>query len=874
MKKEYHIISHTHWDREWYQSFELMRLRLLDLVDHLLDIFDKHPDYIFHMDAQVICLEDYLEIRPHRRDEILKRIREKRLLAGPWYVQNDFNLCSGEATVRNLLIGQSIAEEWGNCDYIGYAPDQFGLNAQLPQIYSGFGIRHSVASRGYRFFEKAEDGGFRQKKIPMEFDWVGADGTRINAVNLSCWYNNAQRFPPDEDKAVKYFNLIADIMETASIAPFKLLLNGVDHLEPQPDLLPVLDKIRRRLGDDVIIKQSTFKECLEKIDSFFTGKDKPEYHGELRQGETPLILAGTLSSRPYLKRLNMDCQNLLELQLEPLYTHLNLWSNGAVEYPADILNYLWKELLKNHAHDSICGCGSDRVHQDNENRFYRILDSAEDLRRRGLNHLIQRIDRTGMDLDGYLLTVVNTLPYNRTETVDAIVYPLTGDGFKQFELIDEDGRRVEYQLLDFETANRCFITPYNLPGQKLTDRSRIRFQITMPACGYRTLQLRRATGDAVAAQKPPAEKILQNKFLKVTICENGQVNLLDYESGKEIQNLFSFEDVSDIGESYWFTPGTEPAPIDVHTPPVISSAGDSSIRFEYSFGVTLNLSLPETGRSLKIDAVVNNQTKNHRLRLLVHTDINSAENISSQPFDCIRRKRDMEFPELRNDWTEPTNGLVSLTDGSRQISIFHNGLYEYEHLRDSRGTIALTLMRSTARIANDPMCCGDANAPDPLWDAPENQCLRTVEYRLAIRPGISGDAQLMQEMQCFQVPLQTVFDAVDSRKFSTGRPYVCEDLMECFHRLPAQEERNFPRRREGLTVSGNVVFSACKQSHDRHAWILRLFNPSDENTFAKLKFIDAGIPLQQAELNEVSRGNSVEPEFSVAAKKIITLRSM
>ncbi len=535
MKKEFHVISHTHWDREWYQSFEEMRLRLLDLVDNLLEIFEEHPDYIFHMDAQIICLEDYLEIRPHRRGEIEQYIREGRLLVGPWYVQNDFNLCSGEATVRNLLIGSTLAEAWGECQRVGYAPDQFGLTGQLPQIYAGFGVNHSLAARGYRFFENAKDGSIRQRTMPMEFDWVGSDGTRMNAVNMACWYNNAQRFPADEKKAWKYLQLVDENLEPISNSPVKLLMNGVDHLEPQGDLLPIIGTLQKRLGEDAEIKQSTMIECLEKMSAHFHG-EKPEHHGELRQGDTTLILQGTLSSRPYLKLLNMQCQNLLELVLEPLYTQLHQWTDGAVVYPADMFDYLWKELQKNHAHDSICGCSTDRVHQDNENRFMRILDAAEDLRRRGLNHLVQRIDRDDMDPDGYLLTVVNTLPYERAEMVEAELHPLMEDQLDAFGLIDERGNPIEFELLDSTEGNRCLITPCNLPGQKQVHKYHIRFRVVVPASGYRTLRLFRKSHDLgldTLMRPAPQGWVMQNEFMRIVVGADGQVDLLDAETGIE-----------------------------------------------------------------------------------------------------------------------------------------------------------------------------------------------------------------------------------------------------------------------------------------------------------------------------------------------------
>ena len=113
--KQFHVISHTHWDREWYQPFEVFRHRLVDLIDHLLEIYREYPEYVFELDAQTVCLEDYLEVRPYRRAELERYIRSGNLKVGPWYVQNDFFLTGGEATVRNLLAGTALAEEFGAC---------------------------------------------------------------------------------------------------------------------------------------------------------------------------------------------------------------------------------------------------------------------------------------------------------------------------------------------------------------------------------------------------------------------------------------------------------------------------------------------------------------------------------------------------------------------------------------------------------------------------------------------------------------------------------------------------------------------------------------------------------------------------------------
>ena len=125
--KVYCVISHTHWDREWYLPLSVFRLKLVDLIDRCLKTLEKYPDYIFHLDAQTVVLEDYLSIRPGRRQDLESYIRQGRLVVGPWYLQNDLYLTSGEATVRNLLEGGRLCREFGAepCP-VGYLPDQFG----------------------------------------------------------------------------------------------------------------------------------------------------------------------------------------------------------------------------------------------------------------------------------------------------------------------------------------------------------------------------------------------------------------------------------------------------------------------------------------------------------------------------------------------------------------------------------------------------------------------------------------------------------------------------------------------------------------------------------------------------------------------------
>ena len=180
------VVSHTHWDREWYQPFQEYRLRLVQLIDRLLDLLDGEPAYrCFTLDGQTILLEDYLEVRPYRREKLQDYVQQGRLQIGPWYILPDEFLVSPEATIRNLILGDRVARQFGPKMQVGYIPDSFGHVSQLPQILRGFGLDTAVTWRGIG-------------PAPNEFRWIGADGTDVLAIHLRGGYGNAAFLPYDE----------------------------------------------------------------------------------------------------------------------------------------------------------------------------------------------------------------------------------------------------------------------------------------------------------------------------------------------------------------------------------------------------------------------------------------------------------------------------------------------------------------------------------------------------------------------------------------------------------------------------------------------------------------------------------------------------
>ena len=178
---EFHVISNTHWDREWRYPSQEIRTHLIELMDWLFEVFEKYPDYKhYHLDSQTIPLEDYLEIRPENRDKLKKYISEGRLLVGPWYTLPEMNTVSGEAIVRNLMRGHKIASEFGRVMKIGYTPTSYGQLSQIAQIYSSFGID------GMMFYR-----GIVREECDTEYILEAADGSRILGLRLSALFSRA-----------------------------------------------------------------------------------------------------------------------------------------------------------------------------------------------------------------------------------------------------------------------------------------------------------------------------------------------------------------------------------------------------------------------------------------------------------------------------------------------------------------------------------------------------------------------------------------------------------------------------------------------------------------------------------------------------------
>ncbi len=418
----YLVVPHTHWDREWYLPFEFFRLRLGSVVDGVLDTLERDRSFTsFTLDGQAIVLEDYVEVRPENASRLEALLAAGRLEVGPSYVLPDEILVGGEALVRNLLLGRRVCRRFGvEPSGAGYLPDSFGHPAQLPQILAGFGIRTLLFSRGMG--DEIDD-------VGVVFCWR-AGPAEVVACQMLPHYDNFARLTWHHDAVeriraiVEYFGeLVRDAGQDEIV-----LANGSDHLPIEPELPEILTELERTFGADLRIGR--YDEHTPRPDGL------PVHEGELVGSRLQNILRGVNSARVYLKQANERAERRL-FSIETAAALRTL--RGDAPYPAADVRLAWRDLLRNHPHDSICGCSCDEVHRDMLVR-YEQLDRTLDF-----------VEREALGVGGAL---VNTLPFRRRRVIDGGLLELDGFSGSRPDPFDDPREPVDLEaiaeLLTFE----------------------------------------------------------------------------------------------------------------------------------------------------------------------------------------------------------------------------------------------------------------------------------------------------------------------------------------------------------------------------------------------------------------------------------------
>ncbi|MCE1252021.1 MAG: hypothetical protein LWX83_00560 [Anaerolineae bacterium] len=442
--KTIHLVSHTHWDREWYLTFQQFRVRLVRVVDRLLVLFEKDPDYRhFMLDGQAVVLEDYLQVRPEKTELIKSLVQSGRLVIGPWYVLADEFLVSPESLIRNLMEGQRICNDFGAGMPVGYVPDSFGQIGQLPQILNGFGIESACFWRGL-----ADEN--------CELWWQSPDGSRVLVSYLREGYNNGASLPTDQPAAfTTEIKSRAQLLEKACASQQILMMHGTDHAEPMPGTSTCVDYANNNQSA-YQIKHSTLPLYIQQVMEDLGEEPRlPVVYGQLRASKRSPVLPGVLSTRMWIKQRNHQCENLLERWVEPY----SIWARYAspqdpltTSYMRDhqqLIRQAWRLLMLNHPHDSICGTSIDQVHEEMRSRFDQAEQMGEEIALQSLN-MLASIANTCFPLSDETSSLPDAIVvYNPTGSLrsDRVLVDLDMPAsIGNIRVVDEDGNIIPHQF--------------------------------------------------------------------------------------------------------------------------------------------------------------------------------------------------------------------------------------------------------------------------------------------------------------------------------------------------------------------------------------------------------------------------------------------
>jgi mannosylglycerate hydrolase len=652
-KKHLVIVPHTHWDREWYMPFERFRRRLVSMVDHLLEILEGDRKFTcFELDGQTIVLDDYLAIRPENRRRLEKLIDQGRILIGPWYVQPDEFLVSGESIIRNLRLGITMAKDYGKPSLVGYLPDQFGHIAQMPQIFAGFGIKSAVVWRGVG-----------KTVNETQFLWEAPEGTQVFTIYLADSYGNGSFLPLKPKELSGRLSRLAERLQPFATIQSMLIMNGLDHLEPQDGLPKALEKAARKL-DGMTAEIGSLATFIQQAKR---QAHLPAVHyGEFRSPQRAPLLPGVTSARMSQKQRAFECSRLLEKYVEPLAA----WATvcGDTRPYRNFVEHAWRLTLQNQPHDSICGCSVDKVHEEMESRFDRVEQVGKALQKDALAFLADQLESRNLPAENPILCIFNPISA-RSQLVDVkveleepdFVHSLRNEAGRTIAIQKKVGEREIFlqaeeapeairqmvagmesrELIGFyinnvfwrregETLKLNLIMGRTPAGEIDFDERRKELIAALEDPELKNVEIRGISGAKTRIQfladqlaplgltlyslsheqpEKPAENSLfasaqrlENEFYKIDINDDGTINILDKESVKQFNRCLQLTDEGDRGDTYNFdeVPGGRlvDAPLGPAAVSVVENGpAAAAVRMETVYAIPEKLSADRVSRT-------------------------------------------------------------------------------------------------------------------------------------------------------------------------------------------------------------------------------------------------------------------------------------
>ncbi|MDP3911845.1 MAG: glycoside hydrolase family 38 C-terminal domain-containing protein [Gemmatimonadales bacterium] len=764
----FHLIPHTHWDREWYLPRAAFQARLIPMIDDLIARLQNDGALrSFLLDGQTVLVEDYLRARPERESDLKALVKTGRLQVGPWYVLVDELIPSGESLLRNLLLGAADAERLGGRLDVLYSPDAFGHPSALPAVARELGIKFGVVWRGL-------GGGAGTSRERDLYRWTGR-GDR----DLLIWH-----FPPDgyEIGAAlpgsgaalpdRWARVRAALVARASGKHIPLFI-GADHHALHPNLTGLRDLLAE------LEPASAFR--ISRLDEFFQAADAPATAGT--GGGRPAAVAGELrwsygytwtlqgvhGTRAPFKRRHGAVELCLERCAEPLAA-LARRHGGTDRRP--LLDLAWRTLVRSQFHDTLAGTVIDSVAAAATRRLEDVRAYAHELATGSLHELTgydPDVARERADVPSQLVlwnpaararggVVVADVNFFRRDVRvgpgDARVIA-AGSGAVSFSLQTHDApaKPVPVQLLARQVTHDRLDAARHYPDLDEVDQVRVAFRApAVPGLGLAVLESGPPVGLPGGELVRVAGRTLSNRWVDVTLERGGGLTLVDRRTKQRYEGLLVLEDEGDAGDAYTFCPAVrgrqtrsrDGGPIRVRrlAPGPLVAALEARYVLIRGVDVRLVVQLYADSPLIRCTLDLDNQRTHHRLRARVPIGIAGVAATAGAAFGTEQRPAvaadPSAYPRETPVRTAPAQRFVAACRETRGLAVLAPAFFEYEWT--TAGDFLITVLRAIGDLSRDDLPTRPGHA---AWVAPipAAQCRGMTRLELAVTPVSTVDLE-------------------------------------------------------------------------------------------------------------------------------------
>ncbi len=920
-RKTIHVVSNSHWDREWGYPFEETRLLLLKFMDELLNLLDTDPKFTsFTMDSQVLCVEDYLELRPEKRVTVEKHVKAGRLIIGPWYSLPEEYLVNAESITRNLLVGHRVSEAYGKVAKVGYTPFGYGQTSQMPQIYKGFDIDTIIFYRGIN-------------TPNCEYEWEGADGSRLLGMRFGCmsrfsyyvyiyrvlrygsddvfarydWDRGAAPFRLATDRNPRaHYYVLDDSKKQWNDAPIREQLlklvkdesehfstsqicsmQGFDTSNPDPKESEIMALCQKLLPEHDI-KFSTLGEYMEAMRKEV--KNPTLLKGESRDpgstGKWTHLFGDVISARTRLKRANHRAELNLQRWAEP-WSAIGSMLGG--EYIKSAIDRAWKMLLQNHPHDTITGAGIDQMEKDSLFRYDQVDIISEGLARRGMASVQINIDNSDLDAKDSVLTVFNGCAFPRNGVISCYVDMPQNMGYEAFSIRTPDGKKVgriqRKQQFKWATLIRNL---QDISIEMPSERVQCHIEVdNIPAFGYKTYHIVRENAFAyVPGTLAPETNVLENEHLRVKFNSDGTLDMTHKANGHTFSGLHYLEDTGETGHSWVHMEPDENETITSHGLPCAITLEEfgplfARMRVDYHMQVPVGIEDELTGQFRESEM---NHTRRRKQRTEIVVTSRFTLRAGSKRLDvttsfdntCRNHRLRVVFPTRLK--AETSEAEVAFDVVSRDITVKKGNayygrpnpqypMYRFVDMHDKK--MGFAVLNTGIR---------EYEAMDNVERSLAITLLRAFTYRNC---PIFGRWEVYPEMelaQCIGQHEWTYAIYPHTGDWTNGVFNEAEDLNVPLEAAQAGPHKGtLPKAMSFVEVKGNnLQISALKRAEDRpNSYIVRVFNPTDKTVNGSIVLHKKPKRAWFTNLNE-DRQKEIKPvtkeiKVAVGKKKIVTI---